>query len=102
MWGHTDISEEDEDLLDVTFDALHLLSDHVESHGLGEWSALADSHDISDVETEGWGAVSRDGVMALLKSVVLFNVVKIIAADDNIVLHLSGDDNTPVIKHNNY
>ena len=51
-------SEENEDLLDVSFNVLDLLSDNVEADSLGEWSALADSDDITGVETEGWGAVS--------------------------------------------
>ena len=46
-------SEEHEDLLDVTFDVLDLLADDVEADGLGEGAALADSHDITDLDTEG-------------------------------------------------
>ena len=45
-------SEEDEDLSDVTFDVLDFLADDVEADGLGEGSALADSHDVSDAEAE--------------------------------------------------
>ena len=67
---------------------LLLLTDHVEADGLGKGSALADSHDISDAETESGGAVSRDGLVALLESVVLLDKVEIITADDNSVLHL--------------
>lgn len=62
--------------------------DDVEADGLGKGSALADSHDISDAETESGGAVSRDGLVALLESVVLLDKVEIITADDNSVLHL--------------
>lgn len=64
-------SEEDEDFLDVAFNVLLLLADHVESDSLGEGSALADSHDITDFDAESGGAVSGDGLMALLESVVL-------------------------------
>lgn len=81
-------SEENEDLLNVTFDVLDFLADNVEADGLGKGSALADSHDISDAETESGGAVSRDGLVALLESVVLLDKVEIITADDNSVLHL--------------
>jgi len=45
-------SEEDEDLSDVAFDVLDFLADHVEADGLGEGSALADSHNVSDAEAE--------------------------------------------------
>ena len=46
-------SEEDENLLDVTFDVLDLLADDVEANGLGDRAALANSHDITDLDTEG-------------------------------------------------
>lgn len=46
-------SEEHEDLLDVTFDVLDLLADDVEADGLGERAALANGHDVTDVDTEG-------------------------------------------------
>lgn len=88
-------SEKDEDLLDVTFDVLHLLTDNVEADGLGEWSALADGNDITSTETEGWGAMGGDGLMALLESVVLLDEVEVITADNDSVLHLGGDNDTP-------
>ena len=56
--GKVRVSEEDEDLLNVTFNVLDLLSDDIEANGLGEWSALSDGDDITWVETESWGAVS--------------------------------------------
>ena len=56
--GKVRVSEEDEDLLNVTFNVLDLLSDDIEADGLGEWSALSDGDDITWVETESWGAVS--------------------------------------------
>jgi len=93
--GEALYSEEDEDLLDVTLDVLDLLSDHIEADSLGEGSALADSDDISDGNTESWGAVSGEGLMALLKSVVLLDVMEVVTADGDSVLHLVGDDNTP-------
>ena len=45
-------SEENEDLLDVTFNVLDLLADDVEADSLGEWAALANGHDITDLDTE--------------------------------------------------
>ena len=93
-WQSID-SEEDEDLLDVTFDVLDFLADNVESHGLGKGSALADSDDITVLKSESGRAVSGHGLMALLKSVVLLDVVEVITANDDSVLHLSGENDTP-------
>ena len=76
---------------------LHLLADDVEADGLGEGSALANGHDITGAETESGGAVSGDGLVALFESVVLADVVEVIATDDDGVLHLGGDNNTPTI-----
>jgi hypothetical protein len=88
-------SEEDEDLLDVAFDVLGLLADDVEAHGLGEGSALADSDDVADGEAEGGRAVGGDCVVALLEPVVLLDEVEVVTADDDGVLHLVGNHDTP-------
>ena len=88
-------SEENEDLSDVAFNVLDLLANDVEAHGLGEGTALADGHDITDADAEGGRAVDRDGSVALLKTVVLLDEVEVVAADDNRVLHLGGDDDAP-------
>ena len=45
-------SEEDENLLDVTFNVLDFLADDVEADSLGERATLANSHDITDLDTE--------------------------------------------------
>ena len=89
-------SEEDEDLLDVTFNVLDLLTDDVEADGLGEGSALTDGNDITSADAESGGAVSGDGLMALLESVVLLDVVEVVTTDDDGVLHLVGDNHTPI------
>ena len=39
--------------------------------------------------------MSRDSLMALLKSVIFLDVMKEVTTDDNCVLHFSGDHNTP-------
>lgn len=88
-------SEENEHLLDVAFNVLQLLSQNVEAHGLGERSALADGNDVSGGNTECGRAVGGDGAMALLEPVVLLDVVEIVTADDDGVLHLGGDDDSP-------
>jgi len=82
------LSEENENLFDVTVNVLDFLADNVEANSLGKRSALADGNNISDFEAESWGAVSRDGPVALLEPVVLLDVVKVITADDDSVLHL--------------
>ena len=78
------ISEHDESLSNVTFDSLLLNSDDVESHGLGEWSALANGDDVSDLgSAEAWGAMSWEVVMSLLESVILLDVMKVISSENN-------------------
>ena len=93
-WVHS-CSEEDEDLLDVTFNVLDFLADDVEADGLGNGAALSDGHDITGAEAEGGGAVRSHGLVALLETVVLADVVEVVTADDNGVLHLGGDNDTP-------
>jgi hypothetical protein len=95
--GQASSSEEDEDLLDVTFDVLDFLADDVEANGLGEGSALTDSHDITGTEAESRGAVSGDGLVTLLESVVLLDEVEVITTDNDGVLHLDGDNDTPKV-----
>jgi len=58
---------------------------------------LANSHNISDLKSEGRGAVGSDSLVTLLKPVVLDDVVEVVTADDNSVLHLVGNDDTPKI-----
>ena len=82
-------SEKNKGFLDVTFDTLDFLTDNVEANSLGDWSALAYSHHITNLETESWGAMARDGLMTFLESVVLLNVVEEITADNNGPVHFS-------------
>lgn len=86
--GRSIRSEEDEDLPDVTFNVLDFFADDIESNSLGEWSALADSDDITNFDTESWGAVNGDGVVAFLKSVVLLDVMEVITSDNDRAGHL--------------
>ena len=88
-------SEENESLLDVTFNTLDLLADNVEADSLGDWSALTNGHDITDLESECWGAVDGYSLMTLLESVVLLDVVEVITADDNRSVHLGSKHDTP-------
>ena len=88
-------SEKDEDLLDVTFNVLDLLTDNVEADSLGNGSALADGDDITDTDAESGRAVSSHSAMALLESVVLLDVMEVVTTNNNGVLHLGGDNDTP-------
>ena len=67
----------------------------VEADSLGDGSALTNSHDITGTNTEGGGAVSGNGLVALLESVVLFDEVEVITADNDGTVHLGGNDDTP-------
>lgn len=90
------ISEHDESLSNVTFNSLLLNSDDVESHGLGEWSALANGDDVSDLGSgETWRAMSWQVVMSLLESVILLDVMKVISSENDGSSHFSGKDDTP-------
>ena len=74
---------------------LDFLADNIEANSLGDGAALADSDNITNADAEGGGAVGGDGLVALLKTVVLLDVVEVVAADDDGVLHLGGDHDTP-------
>jgi hypothetical protein len=80
---------------------LNFLADDVEADSLGERSALANGHNITDLDSESRRAMSGDGLMALLESVVLLDVMKVITSDNDGSGHLSGDNDTPNQKRKN-
>lgn len=88
-------SEENENFPDVTFNVLHFFADYIESNGLGEGSALSNSDNITDFDTESWRTVSWDGVVAFLESVVLLDVMQVVASDNDRTGHLGWNDDTP-------
>ena len=88
-------SEENKGLFDVTFNALDLLSNDVEADSLGKGTALTDGDDITDLQSEGGGAVSGDGLVALFESVVLAHVVEVIASNNDVSVHAGRDHDTP-------
>lgn len=88
-------SEEDEGLLDIAFNALDLLSHNVEADGLCEGTALTNGNDITDFESESGGAMGGDGLVTLLESVVLADVVEVITTDDDVPVHFGRDHDTP-------
>ena len=69
-----------------------LVSDDVEPDGLGEGTALSDSDDVTLLDVEGGGAVGGKVLVTLLETTVLGDVVEVVPADDDGVLHLGGDD----------
>ena len=75
---------------------LDLFAENVEANSLGEGTALADSDDITDGDTESRRAVNGDLVVTFLESSVLGQVVQVIASDDQGPGHFaSRDDDTP-------
>ena len=94
-YSNTVGSEEHKDFADVALNVLLLLTDDVEADGLRKGSALTDSHDVADLDAERGRAVSGEGSVALLESVVLFDVVEVVASDDDGALHLGGNDDAP-------
>ena len=82
-------SEENELLSHVALDSFDVELKHVELDSLGECSALADSHDISFLDSwECWGTVSGKVLVSLLESVVLLDVMEVVPSDDDGSLHL--------------
>jgi len=75
---------------------LDLFAENIEANSLGEGTALADSDDITDGDTESRRAVNGDLVVTFLESSVLGQVVQVIASDDQGPGHFaSRDDDTP-------
>lgn len=65
-------------------------AEHVEAHRLGKRPALADVHVVTLVHAEGRRDVSSDVLVALLVTVVLGDVVKVVTAHDDGAVHLVG------------
>jgi len=92
---HSSCSEHDKSLSNVTFNSLLLNSDNIESDGLGDWSALTDSDDITDSgSAESWGEMCWQVVMSLFKSVVFLDVMQVISSKNHSSSHLCGKDDT--------
>jgi len=88
---------ESEGLLAVASVSLSVNLDDVETDGLGEGSALTDSHDVTLLHTgEGGGAVSGEVLVSLLESVVLLDVMQVVSSDNDGSSHLSRNNNTPI------
>lgn len=62
------------------------------TYSLGEGTALANSDPVTLLNTESGGDVSSEVLVALLVTVVLGDVVEVLAANDDGTVHLGGDD----------
>lgn len=62
--------------------------DDVEANGFGQGPALADGNVVSFVDTEARRDVGGSVRVSLLETVVLFDVVQVIATNDEGAVHL--------------
>ena len=62
------------------------------TYSLGEGTALANGDPVTLLNTESGGDVGSEVLVALLVTVVLGDVVEVLAADDDGTVHLGGDD----------
>ena len=70
-------------------------SDNIESHGFGDWSALTDSNDISNLGSfVTWSEMGGNVVMSLFESIVFLDEVQVISSENNGSVHFSGKNNT--------
>ena len=70
------------------------MSHDIELNGLGQRTALPNSHNITLLHCEAGAAMSMNVLVALLETTVLGNVVKVVPTNDNRALHLRGDDDS--------
>lgn len=66
--------------------------EHVEADGLRKRTTLTNGDDITITDTESRRNVGSNVLVALLVTVVLRNVVEILAADDDRAVHLGGNN----------
>jgi len=71
---------------------LRLSVEHVEADGLGQGAALADGDDITLLHLEARRHVGGEHLVALLETVVLADVVQVVATHGDRALHLGGHD----------
>ena len=55
---------------------------------------MSNSDNISFLNSESWGNVGGEGLVSLLESVVLLNVMQVVSSDDNGSSHLGGHNHT--------
>lgn len=68
--------------------------ENVESDGFGKWTALTNNDDVTFFHQESWRNVASDVFVALLVTVVLWNVVQVVATNNDRSFHFGGDNGT--------
>jgi len=68
------------------------MSHDVELNSLGQRTALSNSNNVTLLDTKARTAMGMNGLVPLLETTVLLNVVKVIPTDNNSALHLGGSD----------
>lgn len=64
------------------------------TYSLAQWAALADGDLVTLLDTESWGNVRSEVLVALLVTGVFWDEVEVLAADDEGSVHLGGDDSS--------
>ena len=80
--------EKSELFLSCTEDLVLLDLHNVKSNGLGKWSALATSHDVTLLDIKARRAVHSGVLVTLLETVVLLDVVQVMATNNDCSCHL--------------
>lgn len=93
-WVEVSRLEESELLLGGTKDLVLLNLENVETNSLRQRSALARSHNISLLNVEARRSMHSRVLVALLETVVLLNVVQVMATNNNSSGHLGGHNHT--------
>jgi len=88
-------SEENELLSDGSDDFVGNNLESIESDGLGDGLALSGNEDITFSDSEARRNVDSDVSVSLLVSVVLSDVVEIILSDNDGLVHLGGNNQSP-------
>ena len=70
----------------------HRVFSDFRTYSLGQGTALANGNPVTLLNTESGGDVGSQVLVALLVTVVLGDVVEVLAANDNGTVHLGGDD----------
>ena len=73
---------------------LSFMGNNIELYCLGQRAALSNSYDITFLHRESRTAMGMNVLVTFLKTTVLLDVVKVIPANDDSTLHLSGNDKT--------
>ena len=68
---------------------------YIKSDGLSQWSALTSDNNVAFLDPKTWRNVTSNVRVSFLKSIVFFNIMKIISPHNNCIFHFCGDDHSP-------